>query len=145
MRRILLAAVVAIPAAAGAQTPRETMHSQQVLSAAVQDIRQMERVELDALRDLFAACDGELSQNEVIQHQCSAARKRYSLEFGNGRSLDQLLAVLGLTASYFRSLDALPRGNPKRSEGTQDLARFTDVYQLLSAAISARYRELRQK
>jgi hypothetical protein len=119
-------------------TPQQIFYDDGVLSAAVGNIASMDKEELDAFANFIAACTDELSDNEIIQHDCNAAREKYRIEFSRDRPLDRLINVLELTSSYMRSSEKVG----KKDDGKM-IQRSVDIETKLKDAANLMFGALR--
>jgi hypothetical protein len=132
---LALAALVAT--GASAQSPKEIIFNENVLSAAVKDIMEMKRDELGALSRYLAHCDDSLSTNDVILHDCSVVRQTYEIEFANGRYIDKLLGAIRIASELLK--------RDTKNEHADLLLRYVDVQTKLRRIMNVRFGELRQE
>jgi hypothetical protein len=121
-------------------SPKQIFYDDKILDSAASEILRMNYDGTKSLTDVLALCEGDLTENEIIQRDCRSAKTRFDIEFGSGGALDDVLSAEGIVAMLLRSEDKAHTHDP---DGAKMIDRRIAIDAKLSRVANARFEELR--
>jgi len=123
--------------AAAAQSPQESLWSEELLGAAVLDTGKLDHDQLEALIDYLAACGG-WGESKDREFACERSRTILEIKTGLARALQRLVFTMMVFDGHLKA-NRNPPGREDRERLAKAVGRINDVFARLRLAAGRRY------